>query len=502
MARNSAIATLALLAVLQLLPSLARAQDGVWVEKGDAHGVPEGIAQRALTRGPLETIVGTLGPLDGADAFALRITDPAIFSVEVDASFDLEVTLLAPDGSPRATARRGEHVLVVAGSPPVGTEVYALYLEGAQGAGRLDVVLAIDETLMDRYCLGTETAGDFHCHGVTGDAVATSAVALADLDGDGQLDAVFGSSADDDASRVCPGDGVGRFSFTECFDIGGSGSPRRDVAIGDLDEDGSLDVVFAETSGRQLACLGDGALGFACQPIEVDPRAARGVALGHVDADGNLDAVFAVGFQSSRACFGDGLGGFSFCSDVNGTNEFHRDVVLGHFDADAHLDAAFSTSSSALACLGDGVGGFACSIIPGVTVTSGVAAGLLDADAEIDLVFSDSFDSPPTVCLGDGSGGFTCSEFGVGFPWGLQTDVALADFNNDGELDAVISSKTEKSAICFGDGAGTFDSCAAILHTNRRGEAVAVGALAPASVGWDDFETGDLRAWANSVPDS
>lgn len=495
----------ALLALL-FLPTVAGADGGIWVERGDARGLSDGVAQRTLERGPLEIIVGELGPIDKdpVDAFSIRIVDPAAFSVEVEASFDLSWHLLGPDGLQRSPSRPGEHVLVVSTTAPLSSGgLYALHLNAAEGAAFLDVVLAINEEKMDRYCLGTEAAGNFHCHGVSGEALATRAVALADFNGDGELDAVFGTSTDDDASRVCPGDGVGRFSFAQCSDIGAPGREHRDVAVGDLDEDGNIDIVFVEAETGSVACLGDGAFGFSCQPVEADPFLTTAVALGDMDADGKLDAVFAIASDPNRICFGDGFGGFSQCSDVNGTTSSPEAVALGHFNGDGDLDIAFAGQLSRV-CLSDGAGGFFCPSLQNASFTTGVAVGLLNDDAHTDLVFT-RFLSPlptdPKVCLGDGSGGFLCTDFGAGYTWGEPTDVALADFDNDGELDAAISTRTEKGAICFGDGAGSFSNCTPIQQINRRQEAIAVGALAPASVGWDDFETGDLRAWASSLPD-
>ena len=515
--------------------SVAGAQtrtEEVWIEGADAPGAPTRVAQRTLWRGPLRAIVGTIDTSigDTGDAFCVRIPDLARFVATTDpdlasragAEFGTTLRLLdsagrpllvgeapsgdrhtlAPAGRSEASAaggpsaRASEYTLVVAGSG--GS--YSIALVGAEGCGTLDLVLAVGDLKMDRYCLGqADTPGDFHCHGVTGDMIETSAVALGDFDGDDDLDAAFGTTDVNEPNRLCPGDSIGRFSFEECVAIGGPGASGRGVATGDLDDDGALDAVFANAGAEPMVCLGDGALGFTCQPAEAISAQGRDVAMGHLDDDGHLDAVFANVGGASRACLGDGDGGFLSCGDVK-PGGFDRGVALGHFDGDGNLDAAFVTSQAPDICLGDGTGSFTCSILQGAGGQGmGVTADLLDPDPHLDLVFTQFFDA--YACLGDGSGAFTCSQFGAGHSFGQPTGVALADFDNDGLLDAAVSAKVGDSSICFGDGAGSFTGCRAINENRYRAEGVAVGVLAPASVGHDDFETGDLRAWATFFPD-
>jgi len=72
---------------------------------------------------------------------------------------------------------------------------------------------------------------------------------LADLDGDGNLDAVTGASGTQ--IFVLRGDGAGGFGAPQSFDVGSS--PFA-IAIGDLDEDGKPDIVAANF-GEGTLCL-------------------------------------------------------------------------------------------------------------------------------------------------------------------------------------------------------------------------------------------------------
>jgi len=157
------------------------------------------------------------------------------------------------------------------------------------------------------------------------DSNSTREVVLGDVDGNGILDAVFANSglfASFNVNRVCLGDGAGGFT---CSDVSTDTNDSWGAALGDVDGNGTLDAVFANTSEGVISsgkenrvCLGDGAGSFTCSDVSTDANHSFGTALGDVDGDGNLDAVFANFFNTpDRVCLGDGAGGFT-CSDVSG----------------------------------------------------------------------------------------------------------------------------------------------------------------------------------------
>ena len=71
---------------------------------------------------------------------------------------------------------------------------------------------------------------------------ATFQISLGDLDDDGDLDAVFANMGIE--RQIWMNDGAGQFTNSRHY----LGSYGHGVAIGDIDGDGDLDLVFAQSS--------------------------------------------------------------------------------------------------------------------------------------------------------------------------------------------------------------------------------------------------------------
>ncbi len=110
---------------------------------------------------------------------------------------------------------------------------------------------------------------------------------LGDLDGDGDLDLVYGNN--NKQTSVWFNDGTG--TFTENQKVGQA--TATDLAIGDIDGDGDLDLVLAYDADPNEVWLNDGTGTFAGSGQTLDAATTEGVALGDVDGDGDLDLTYA-----------------------------------------------------------------------------------------------------------------------------------------------------------------------------------------------------------------
>jgi FG-GAP-like repeat len=148
-------------------------------------------------------------------------------------------------------------------------------------------------------------------------------IELVDLDADGDAD-ILCADAGGNQLHVFLGDGTGSFPALPTQSVGGAGSTAAPacLALADLDRDGDLDVVTANTGGDDLAV-------FLAQPAGVLPstpsavlggagvtNAPRAVALLDVDNDGDVDVVSANEGSDSLTVFLQTGGTFSVLPDI------------------------------------------------------------------------------------------------------------------------------------------------------------------------------------------
>ena len=163
------------------------------------------------------------------------------------------------------------------------------------------------------------------------------AVALGDLDADGDLDAVAANAPADgesQPSQVWLNDGAGVFTGTaQLFAV----SNPADVALGDLNGDGALDIYFANGRWSQLdqIWLNDGAATFYSSGQAFGGENTANVSLGDVDGDGDLDAVLG-NLGPESIWLNDGAAGFRLSDQRLGTDcpDAVSSGALGDLDGD------------------------------------------------------------------------------------------------------------------------------------------------------------------------
>ena len=165
------------------------------------------------------------------------------------------------------------------------------------GDGDLDVVVGNADQPNRLYLnnLGADDLlADFTGTNITGDTHDTRSIAVADMDGDGDLDIVVGNR--DLPNRLYLNNGS-RNPFTEAATLNITDDTHftRSIVLGDMDGDGHNDVVAGNWDQPNRLYLNNGTsdpfanvLGLDITDDEDD---TRGVALGDVDDDGDLDVV-------------------------------------------------------------------------------------------------------------------------------------------------------------------------------------------------------------------
>jgi WD40 repeat protein len=288
-------------------------------------------------------------------------------------------------------------------------------------------------------------------------------LALADLDGDGDLDALVGNEG---RAQVWLNDGQGAFSLGQ--DLAIPSGWRMGLDMGDLDGDGDLDafVVVAAGPGRVLlnqgGAQGGSAGSFADSGQQLAAASGFGfdLDLGDIDGDGDLDAYVAHQ-RANLVWLNDGRGGFQDSGQRLG-EAITADVALADLDGDGDLDAlAGGWDEPARVWLNDGQGTFADSghILTTATVhIHGLDVGDLDGDGDLDTFLALASGHPNQVWFNDGQGVFRDS--GQQLPSALGHAVVLGDLDGDGDLDAFManaaSSAGAPNTVWLNDGRGNF----------------------------------------------
>ncbi len=336
-----------------------------------------------------------------------------------------------------------------------------------------------------------------------------------DVDGDGDLDAVFALPGYDGLVLMARNDGDGRFDVdvhvgiaddsgtrvgsyqSNADNTDGTGQFVRGVVVDDLDDDGAVDLVVAGEEGGPFTS-NRGAIavtsGDPAHPGELlAPRLSAGssssdlfragFALADWDGDGDKDAI-TVRFSDWRAVMFENVGGGRFADAIDihgglrGTFNCIRTgseqlLESGDLDGDGHDDivcrGANAGGQYALSVwFGDGDGGadlVTVDIYSGATSMPPLHLADIDGDDDLDLLDTRATRCGPcqmSTALFRNEGGRTFQPAGVvehGPVDQFQLPIAPVDVDNDGDLDLVSRPGTGTDPpLCtyLNDGSGTF----------------------------------------------
>jgi hypothetical protein len=293
--------------------------------------------------------------------------------------------------------------------------------------------------------------GTFRAHAVAPAFSSVWSAAAADLNGDGRLD--LASITNDEAAvtvRLGNGDPATLFEPAATYP---TPSPPGGLLLADLDDDGHVDMVLAET--QRLTLWRGAADGQLAEPIDIPVGLAASVSpfssayfllAADWNQDGVLDLLFGV--YTLRMLLGRGDGTFAKEIACGLALDYRQPSgILADFDHDQKLDMVMNSLLGTKVFLGMNGCNYSTSVsIPypppyGAVDSLGVAD--LNGDGNPDIVVAAAAthpeDSHISVSLGDGRGGFASP---LSFPssvWQSNGSFLIGDLNHDTKLDLIVT---------------------------------------------------------------
>jgi uncharacterized protein (TIGR03437 family) len=352
-------------------------------------------------------------------------------------------------------------------SYPIGQDVNSVFFADFNGDGNPDLAVAYDGSGGPGGIAILLNNGDGTFKNPVTYASGTMATnfAVLDLNHDGFLDIATVSL--DNKVTVLLGNGDGTFGAAKAYAVGG-GSGQA-IAIADFNGDGNPDIAVGGTTGILLG-NGDGTFRAGSPlPVGASGGLISAFAAGDLNGDGKVDLVYADSEnQVVVPLFGNGDGTFQpgqayavsqlpsslVLADYN--NDGRLDIVNGSGDARIFGPSLNSNNTDILLNNGDGTfqgaptyftlpnseasGSF--TLLNGMVVANfgGTSPGVLASGGGL------------TLFIGNGKGGFQAPQ-----SFAIQGDaggIAAADFNGDGMPDAAVLTGFGNVAILLGTATG------------------------------------------------
>jgi FG-GAP-like repeat len=213
------------------------------------------------------------------------------------------------------------------------------------------------------------------------------------------------------------------------------------TSLADFDSDGDLDAIVAGSSGSssvQRFYRNTGDAVFSADPSWPDVADGGRHLVADIDADGDPDVVLAGRIVRN-------LGGSSF--QVATITAFAQPLACADFTGDAVPDLLVRGFGNVTQQLQQVGGAFVAAAVPTTNVlVRDAAAHDFDGDGDTDLLlaaspyvvpFQPSWPGQPRLWRNDGTGQFT-EQYLPGATNGATTSLAVADFDGDGDQDAVM----------------------------------------------------------------
>jgi len=370
------------------------------------------------------------------------------------ADVDRPVSVLTTAGAPTLTLNDGGTALFDAAASTSTSLVFHTTVAAGQNVASLAVTgmtLNGAAITVPDYPLSFQQGGSNAV-----DAYATF-VTIADINNDGQPDLLVGSFL---GLSLLLGDGSG--GFFPATNLTNAGYNLIGAVVVDVNHDGKQDLVYAGSDPGVSVALGDGFGHFAPGTLYTGNGPTTlypfSIAVGDLNGDGTPDVVAGDFYNNLIVMLGDGTGGFG--NETVYASDYRNYVALADMNGDGKLDVVDAGGNNVSVYLGDGRGGLAAPVILADPnhhhQPTGLAVADLNGDGRPDVAVTYNYGAV-VVWLNNGNGNYTSTYYTVGVrPYGIQA----ADVSGDGKLDLIVNDVTDQHAnevfVLKGDGLGGF----------------------------------------------
>ena len=446
---------------------------GVWAADVDADGDVDAVSASRLDDEIAwhENVAG-----DGSSWIARTLSTTAdraysVFTGDVDGDGDVDVLAASADDNEiswyenRAIHRSAllEERLVIT-TEANGT--YATFAADVDGDGDVDTLSAVSSgNTIEWYENEPGDGTSWTSRTVASVASASSrSVFAADVDGDGDVDAIAGfafTTPNDEISwyENVSGDGS---SWTPRSITTTADGTRALFAI-DIDGDGDTDVVSASTQDDEIAWyeneLGNGT-SWTAYTISSNLDQPHSLAVADVDGDGDVDVVSASLSEDTVAWFENSGDGSSWTEHTLATIDGARFLSAADVDGDGDVDIFSSATGNPRLVwfensLGDGTSWAAHLVANLNNAATSVFGADLDGDGDVDALMSRIDDRIFWFENATGDGGSWSAHTVTTTVDGPQY-VIVADIDGDGDLDALAASRDDDTIAWYPNRGGQF----------------------------------------------
>jgi hypothetical protein len=286
----------------------------------------------------------------------------------------------------------------------------------------------------------------------------SASVSIGDVDGNGTPDLVLAKGRHWPLTNlILRNNGRGQFTTENLAD-----TPDRtySAALADLDGNGSLDIVVSnDRPDRKLVYLNDGKGKFRVAGTFGEPEwSTRYVTVSDLNGDQRPDLIVAnrssnpANPRPSFVCLNDGKANFAVCEPL--ATQSATIIVASDLDADGATDlfVPHRDGGQNLIFWGNGTGRFAAGTPVGIAKSNIRAAYAADinGDAIIDLIYGDE-QTGTFYALGTGRRGFA-SAVQLGAAGGAPYAIVARDLNRDGKTDIVVGRQELAGSVFFNQG--------------------------------------------------